>query len=74
MSDQLNLAVAMADSLTLMLYSQHGIAASIEELAGWIASQAGTVVVDKALAVAVLQALESSALAVTDAIIQIRQS
>jgi hypothetical protein len=38
-----NQAVAMADALTLILSQQHGIAAAMEELAGWIASQGGSV-------------------------------
>lgn len=67
-----NQAVAMADALTLMLYSQHGIAAALEEVVGWIASQGGTVAADNALAA--LQVLDSNAQAVTDAINQIRQS
>lgn len=34
-----NQAVAMADALTLLLSQQHGIAAALEELAGWISRQ-----------------------------------
>lgn len=67
-----NQAVAMADALTLMLYSQHGIAAALEELAGWVSSQGGAVAADNALAA--LQVLDLNAQAVTDAIHQIRQS
>lgn len=67
-----NQAVAIADALTLMLYSQHGIAAALEKLAGWVSSQGGTVAADNALAA--LQVLDSNAQAVTDAINQIRQS
>lgn len=67
-----NQAVAIADALTLMLYSQHGIAAALEELAGWVSSQGGTVAADNALAA--LQVLDSNTQAVTDAINQIRQS
>lgn len=67
-----NQAVAMADALTMMLYSQHGIAAALEELAIWISSQGGTVAADNALAA--LQVLDVNAQAVTDAINQLRQA
>lgn len=67
-----NQAVAMADALTLMLYSQHGIAAALEELANWISSQGGAVAADNALAA--LQVLDLNAQAVTDAINQLRQA
>ncbi|MFP3678853.1 hypothetical protein SB725_17280 [Pseudomonas sp. SIMBA_041] len=45
-----NQAVAMADALTLMLYSQHGIAAALEEIIGWVSSHGGVVAADNALA------------------------
>ncbi|WLH55661.1 hypothetical protein [Pseudomonas sp. FP2294] len=67
-----NQAVATADVLTLMLYSQHGIAAALEELAGWVSSQGGTVAADNALAA--LQVLDSNSQALTDAIMRLRQS
>ncbi len=67
-----NQAVAMADALTLMLYSQHGIAAALEEIANWISSQGGAVAADNALAA--LQVLDLNAQAVTDAINQLRQA
>lgn len=67
-----NQAVALADALTLMLYSQHGIAAALEELAGWVSSQGGTVAADNALAA--LQVMDLNAQVLTDVINQIRQS
>jgi hypothetical protein len=67
-----NQAVATADALTLMLSSQHGIAAALEELAGWISSQGGTVAADNALAA--LQVLDSNSQTLTDAIMRLRQS
>lgn len=67
-----NQAVAMADALTLMLYSQHGIAAALEEIANWISSQGGAAAADNALAA--LQVLDLNAQAVTDAINQLRQA
>jgi len=66
-----NQAVAAADALTLLLYNQHGIAAALEELAGWISSQGGTVTADNALAA--LQVLDTNSQALTDAIMKLRQ-
>lgn len=66
-----NQAVAMADALTLILNQQHGIAAAIEELAGWIATQGGNLAADNALAA--LEGLDLHAQALTDAINQVRQ-
>lgn len=65
-----NQAVAMADALTLILNQQHGIAAAIEELAAWIASQGGNVAADNALAA--LEGLDLHAKALTDAINTVR--
>ena len=67
-----NQAVAMADALTLILNQQHGIAAAIEELAGWIASQGGSVAADNALAA--LKGLDLHAKALTHAINQVRSA
>ncbi|AZF57308.1 hypothetical protein [Pseudomonas sp. R11-23-07] len=66
-----NQAVAMADALTLLL-SQHGIAAALEELAGWISSQGGTVAAENALAA--LDVPDLNAKDLTVAINQVRQS
>jgi hypothetical protein len=66
-----NQAVATADALTLLLYNQHGIAAALEEFAGWISSQGGTVAADNALAA--LEVLDTNSQALTDAIMQLRQ-
>mgnify|MGYP001583667537 CR=1 FL=1 len=67
-----NQAVAMADALTLILNQQHGIAAAIEELAGWIASQGGNVAAGNALAA--LEGLDLHAKALTDAINTVRNA
>ncbi|WP_053147297.1 hypothetical protein [Pseudomonas sp. P97.38] len=61
-----NQAVAMADALTLLLSQQHGIAAALEELAGWISSQGGTVAAENALAA--LEVLDLNAKVLTVAI------
>jgi len=66
-----NQAVAMADALTLLLSQQHGIAAALEELAGWISSQGGTVAAENALAA--LEVLDLNAKVLTVAIHQVRQ-
>ncbi|OJT50902.1 hypothetical protein DMX03_06050 [Pseudomonas koreensis] len=65
-----NQTVAMADALTLILNQQHGIAAAIEELAGWIASQGGHFAAGNALAA--LEGLDLHAKALTDAINTVR--
>lgn len=65
-----NQAVAVADALTLILNQQHGIAAAIEELSQWIASQGGNVAADNALAA--LEGLDLHAKALTDAINTVR--
>ena len=44
-----NQAVATADALTLLLHQQHGIAAAVEELAKWVASQGGSIAAENAL-------------------------
>lgn len=62
--------IATADALTILLSGQHGIAAAIEELAGWIASQGGNVAADNALAA--LEGLDLHAKALTDAINTVR--
>lgn len=67
-----NQALATADALTLMLYSQQGIATALEELAGWISSQSGVIGAESALAV--LQVLDFNAQALTYAINQLRQA
>ena len=65
-----NQAVAMADALTLILNQQHGIAAAIEELSQWVASQGGSVAANNALAA--LEGLDLHAKALTDAINTVR--
>lgn len=65
-----NQAVAMADALTLILNQQHALAAAVEELAGWVASQGGHFVAGDALAA--LEGLDLHAKALTDAINTVR--
>lgn len=63
--------IATADALTLLLSQQHGIAAALEEIAGWISTQGGSVAAENALAA--LQVLDSHAKALTEAINQVRE-
>lgn len=65
-----NQAVAMADALTILLHGQHGIAAALEEIIGWVSRQGGDVAADNALAA--LEGLDLHAKALTDAINTVR--
>ncbi|MBW4523551.1 MAG: hypothetical protein KME16_28420 [Scytolyngbya sp. HA4215-MV1] len=65
-----NQAVAMADALTLLLHQQHGIAAAVEELAKWVASQGGDVAAD--IALVALEGLDLHSQALIDAINAVR--
>lgn len=64
--------IATADALTLLLHSQHALAAAIEEVAVWLAANGVAVVADNA--VMAMEALDTNAKAITDAIMRIRQS
>lgn len=72
MPNNLSANINTADALTILLKGQHGIAAAIEELAQWVASQGGGVAAGNALAA--LNGLDTHAQALTDAIYQLRQS
>lgn len=65
-----NQAVAMADALTLILNQQHALAAALEEISQWVASQGGNGAADNALAA--LEGLDLHAKALTDAINTVR--
>ncbi|WP_367083649.1 hypothetical protein ABV589_22075 [Pseudomonas sp. HOU2] len=71
MSHNTSANIATADALTILLSNQHGIAAALEELAQWVASQGGDDAADNALAA--LNGLDTHARALTDAIYQLRQ-
>ncbi|NNA55956.1 hypothetical protein [Pseudomonas koreensis] len=64
--------IATADALTLLLHNQHALAAAIEEVAVWLAAKGVAVVADNA--VMAMEALDTNAKAITDAIMRIRQS
>ncbi|MGP6427821.1 hypothetical protein [Pseudomonas pharyngis] len=65
-----NQAVAMADALTLLLHQQHGIAAAVEELAKWVASQGGSIAAENSLSA--LADLDLHSQALIDAINTVR--
>ncbi|MCM8742219.1 hypothetical protein [Pseudomonas koreensis] len=64
--------IATADAMTLLLHNQHALAAAIEEVAVWLAASGAAVVADNA--VMAMETLDTNAKAITDAIMQIRQS
>ena len=64
--------IATADALTLLVHNQHALAAAIEEVAVWLAASGAAVVADNA--VMAMETLDTNAKAITDAIMQIRQS
>lgn len=64
--------IATADALTLLLHNQHALAAAIEEVAAWLAANGVAVVADNAMMA--MEALDTNAKAITDAIMRIRQS
>ncbi|MGB6210168.1 hypothetical protein [Pseudomonas mandelii] len=66
-----NQAIITADALTLLVYQTHGIAAAIEELAQWVASQGGTTAATNALDA--LRVLDTNAKDLSTAIDALRQ-
>lgn len=71
MSHNTTANIATADALTILLKGQHGIAAAIEELSQWVASQGGSGAADNAIAA--LKGLDLHTKTLTDAIYQLRQ-
>lgn len=64
--------IATADALTLLLYNQHALAASIEEVTKYLSENGVKDVAANALAA--MAALDTNAQAITDAIMRLRQS
>ncbi|WP_065259940.1 hypothetical protein [Pseudomonas bananamidigenes] len=64
--------IAVADALTLILHNQHALAAAIEEVAVWLSANGVAVVANNA--VMAMETLDTNAIAITDAIMRIRQS
>jgi len=72
MSDNPEAKIATADALTLLLHNQHALAAAIEEVTKWLSENGvGSVA---AHALAAMETLDVNAQAITDAIMQLRQS
>ncbi|VVN04298.1 hypothetical protein PS684_05044 [Pseudomonas fluorescens] len=63
--------VATADALTLLLHNQHALAAAIEEVTKWLLESGVDTVAENA--VVAMEALDTNAQALTDAIMLLRQ-
>lgn len=72
MPDNSDSNIATADALTLLLHSQHALAAAIEEVTVWLSANGVEVVADNA--VMAMGTLDTNAKAITDAILRLRQS
>lgn len=64
--------IATADALTLLLHNQHALGAAIEEFTKWLSENGAENVADNALVAMVT--LDTNAKAITDPIMQLRQS
>ena len=72
MSDSSEANIATADALTLLLHNQHAICAAIEEVTRWLSENGvGGVAAN---ATAAMEALDTNAQAITDAIMRLRQA
>ncbi|WP_415770313.1 hypothetical protein [Pseudomonas sp. LB3P38] len=72
MPDNSKAKIATADALTLLLHNQHAIGAAIEEITKWLSENGERSVA--ANAIAAMETLDTNAQAITDAIMQLRQS
>lgn len=72
MPSQSDCNVVMADALTLLLHNQHALGAAIEELTHWISGTGADSAADNA--VVALETLDRNALAITEAILRLRNS
>jgi hypothetical protein len=71
MADQNEVNIATADVLTLLLHSQHALAAAIEELALWVRANGSPEAHDNAISA--LNTLDTNASAITAGILKLRQ-
>jgi len=71
MQDNTDAQIAIADVLTLLLHSQHALAAAIEEMALWAKASGSNEVHEHA--VAAMETLDSNASAITAGILKLRQ-
>lgn len=76
MPDNSHANIATADALTLLLHSQHALGAAIEEVTKWLSENGVESVADNV--VVAMKTLDTNAKAITDAItdaiMQLRQS
>jgi len=71
MPDNSEANIATADALTLLLHNQHAICAAIEEITKWLSENGVGDISDNALGA--MEALDTNAQGVTDAIMRLRQ-
>jgi hypothetical protein len=71
MPDSSEANIATADALTLLLHNQHAMGAAIEEVTKWLSENGVGSVADNATAA--MATLDRNALAITDAIMRLRQ-
>ncbi|WP_454839791.1 hypothetical protein [Pseudomonas hormoni] len=72
MSGNPEASITRADALTLLLYNQHALAASMEEVIKWLSENGVGIVADNAMTA--IETLDTNAQAITDAIMRLRQS
>ncbi|MBK5530969.1 hypothetical protein JFT91_26355 [Pseudomonas sp. TH08] len=72
MPDNSHANIAMADALTLLLHNQHALGAAIDEVTKWLSENGAQSVADNAAGA--METLDKNAKAITDAIMQLRQS
>lgn len=71
MPDNSETNIYIADTLTMLLYNQHAIAAAIEEITKWLSENGvGSVAAN---AIAALETLDTNAQSITDTIMRLRQ-
>ncbi|WP_242208863.1 MULTISPECIES: hypothetical protein [unclassified Pseudomonas] len=71
MMDNSDCKIATADALTLLLHNQHALGAAIEEITKWLSESGAANVADNALVA--MEAMDTNAQALTDAIMRLRQ-
>ena len=72
MLDNSEASISTADALALLLHNQHALAAAIEEITKWFSENGVGCVAANAMEA--LEALDTNARAITDAILRLRQS
>ncbi|MNP34744.1 hypothetical protein D3C76_1280480 [compost metagenome] len=72
MTDNSEANIATADVLTLLLYNQHALAASMEEVIKWLSENGVGIAADNAMTA--METLDVNAQAITDAIMRLRRA